>query len=273
MKKAVCVMLALCLTLLCGCVPSAEFLRKQEQGYYPTAADHPDTEWVCREIDLCLYMFDYDEDYLMGTYTVDGASYRVISRFDCDLLEFQIISSTEISPSDASDSMVHCEQISYGFIISNYILDKGTGSIVCDIYNYELSGKETFPQTLTFEKVGSIAKEPITRWYAQEIDMYLDAFSDIDDYFRGEIVIDGKKCFVHALEIGNGGYFSLFFENGKTNDLIAGTTSKLIDMHFEIKDDQIIAKLSDEYLSNKVAFPEWPYDDMIITFKTVPPEK
>ena len=59
----------------------------------------------------------------------------------------------------------------------------------------------------------------------------------------------------------------LSIENGKINNLRSGTTSPLIRLCFEITGDQIIAKVSDEYITNKVAFPYWQYDDVIITFE------
>lgn len=265
-KKVVCALLLLCTVLLSSCGPSLDFSNKKKQGIYPDTSDFPNTQWVCREIDMCFYMFSHEEDYLIGTYEVDDVSYRVVATFEFDELNFELYSFTEFSISDLSNSMVHCNRILDGFIYTKYSYDKNANTIVCSIQNFEGVNQEAIPQTLTFEKVGSIAQSPSMRWYSQEIDLYLDSFVDVNGYFRGEIVIGGENCYVHALEIGNNNYFMLSIENGKLNNLRVGTTSPLILMYFEITDNQIIAKVSDEYLSNPDAFPYWSFDG-IITFK------
>ena len=279
MKKTICFILVLCFVLLYGCGPSPKFLKEKSQGLYPTAGDFPNTKWVCREVDMYLYMLGYDENNIIGTYVFDGVSYRVVASVFYNSFNFEIYSSTEISASKVSDSMVNCNQISCGHIYTEYKYDNEKGTIVCNIKDFEFYNGEMNLQTLTFDKAGSVAEQPSTRWYAQEIDMYLDAYSDIDCYLRGEIVLDGEKCYVHALEIGNGSYYLLAIENGIIDNLKSGTTSKLIYMYFDIKDDQIIAKISDEDLDGEyvkspmsVFYPYWPYNDKIITFNPYPSE-
>ena len=212
-------------------------------------------------------MLGFGETTIVGSYVVDNESYRVVAAFEFGQFDFDIYSSTQITLSEQSESMVHCDRRSSGFIYSNYTFDEETKTIVCSLHNYKPVAGETIPETLTFNIVGSIAQNPDTRWYAQEIDMYLDSFSDVNGYFRGEIAIDGEKYYIHAFEIGNDNYFMLSIENGKINNLRSGTTSPLIRLCFEITGDQIIAKVSDEYITNKVAFPYWQYDDVIITFE------
>ena len=166
--------------------------------------------------------------------------------------------------------MIHCERTSCGFIYTSYTFDKGTETIVCTLRNCDPVNGERIPETLTFDKVDSIVLSSNTRWQAQEIDMYLDAFSDVDGYFSGQISIKGERCYVHALEIGNNNFYMLTIENGKVNNLIPGTTSPLIYLYLEITDSYIIAKVSDEYLTNPAAFPYWPYDNVAITFNPLP---
>jgi len=268
MKRIVSVILLLCFVFLCSCGPSLKFQWLEKRGFYPTAKDFPNTKWVCREMDMSIYMFDYDESYMIGTCKIEDVSYRVVAWFFYGSWTFELFSSTEILVSEHSTSMVNCNRLSFGHIYTDYRFDKGTNTIVCSNVNYDIINikEETIPQSLTFDKIGLIAQETNMRWYANEIDMYLDSFNDIDCFFRGEIVIDGKKCYIHALEVGNGAYFMLSIENGKVNNLLSGTTSELIYMSFEIKEDQIIAKVSDEYLTEPYRFGDWPYGDVIITF-------
>lgn len=263
--KSVSLLLLICVFALCACGPSSEFLSKKQQGLYPTTADFPNTKWVCKELDMSFCMFGYEEDYIIGSYVIDDVSYRVVASFEWDEFNFEFYSFTDFSPSMHSDNMVNCDRILCGFIHTKYSYDKDENTIVCSIQNYDAVAEESIPKVLTFENVGLIAQNSNMCWHAQEIDMYLYSFSNVDGYFRGEIVIGGEKCHVHALEIGNNNYFVLSIENGKVNNLRSGTTSELIRMCFEITDDEIIAKVSDEYLSSTEAFPYWSYDG-VVTF-------
>ena len=270
-KKVICVLLLLNLVFLAGCGPSLSFLKQQEQGLYPTTADSPNTKWICRELDMFFYMFEY-EKYMIGTYEVDFLSYRVLATFEFDELNINFYSSTDVSTSEYSNSMVHCERILCGYIYSNYFFDKDTETIVCSIRNSMSVNEEVIPEELTFEKVGVIELNQNVRWYAQELDMYLDSFLDVNGYYRGEIMLGEVKQYVNALEVGNNGYFLLSIENGKLNKLKSGTTSPLIYMYFETENDQITAIVCDSYLSKTEAFPYWSYKDSIITFKTLSAE-
>ena len=265
-KKAMCVLLLLCTVLLSGCGPTLSFLNKKEQGLYPDTSDFPNTKWICREIDMCINMFKFEEELMIGTYEVNSVSYRVVATFEFDEIDFEFYSFANNFVSEHSNSNVHCEPNPCGYIYTNYRFDKDAQTIVCTIRNCNPVDNEIIPETLTFEKVGSIAQNPNMRWCAQEIDMYLDSFSDVDGYFSGEIAIGGEKHYVHALEVSDN-YFVLSVENSKLNNLRPGTTSPLIRMHFEIEDNQIVAKVCDEYLTNAVEFPYWPYGDSVITFK------
>lgn len=269
MKKTLCFFLCIWSLLLCGCAPSLKFLREKEQGLYPDTSDFPNTKWECRELDMYFYMLDYNEDYMIGVYTVDNVSYRVVGTFRFNQLSFEIFSHTQISLSeykgDDDISMVNCERISCGYINTNYSYNDE--SIVCSLLNYQPVDGEVIPTTLTFDKTESITKNVDTCWRAQELDMYLNSLTDVSGYFTGEIVINEEKHYIHAFEIGNNNYYMLSIENGKINNSIPRTTSPLICMYFEVHENQIIATISDEYIVSSVMFPYWEYNGATITFK------
>ena len=118
---AMCILLCIFIfTLLCACGPSLEFQMKKEQGLYPDTSDFPNTKWVCNELDMSLYMFDYGETTIIGSYVINDISYRVEAWFDFSCLNFNFYSDTLISTSEYSDSMVHCEQVLQGYIYTEY---------------------------------------------------------------------------------------------------------------------------------------------------------
>lgn len=262
-KVIICFLLLFCLVLATSCVPNANFLSQQEQGMYPTTADFPNTKWMCRELDMVLNVFELTE-YMVGTYKVNSESYRAVVSFEFDQIQIDFYSSTEVSKLENSNSMVHCKPILCGHIYGTYFFDKETKTIVCSISNSMSVNSETIPQELTFEKVGVIQLEQEYRWHAQELDMYLDSFHGVDGYYSGEIMLEGEKIYINALEIGNDNYYSLSMENGALNKLNPGTTSPLIYMYFQIENDKITAIVCDRYSAE--AFPYWKCENTIITF-------
>ena len=268
-KVIVCVLLLFHFVFLAGCGPNTSFLDQREQGVYLTTTDFPNTKWICRELDIVLNMFEYSE-YMVGVYEVNDVSYRAVATFEFDQITINCYSSTDVSKSEFSNFMVRCEPILCGYIYATYFFDKKTETIVCSVRNSMPVNAETIPQKLTFEKVGVIPQDQGLRWYAQELDMYLDSFPTVDGYYRGEIILEGKKQYVNALEVGNNNYYMLSIENGKLNNLKLGTTSPLIYMYFEMENDKITAMVSDRYLSETEAFPYWSYSDTIITFTPYP---
>ena len=266
-----CVLLSLNFIFFTGCGPSIDFLYKQKQGMFPTGMDFPNTRWVCRELDMVLNAFEYSED-MIGIYEVNSESYRAVARFEFAQIQISLYSYTDVSKSEFSNSMVSCEPILCGYICANYFFDKETETIVCSILNSMSVDTETIPQELTFKKDGVLQHKQELRWYAEELDMYLDSFVDVDGYFRGEIILDEKKHYVNAIEVGNNNYYVLSIENGKSNNLKPGTTSTLIYMYFKIEDDKIVATVCDGFLFYPEAFPYWLYGDMIITFTASVPK-
>lgn len=267
--RAICLLLTLCIFTLTSCGPSWKFQREKEQGLYPDTGNFPKTKWACEELDMYLYMFGYEEDIMTGEYIVNDISYRINANFEWENLNFKIYSNTLILSSNYSDSTVHAEKDLYGCINTKYSFDKAREKIICKILTYESVDDIPIPNTLTFYKVGTIAQDPSTRWQAQEINMFLDAFNDTPGYLEGKISIGNEFCYVHAIEVGNNNYYQLYVENGKINNLKVGTTSPLINMYLEINNNQIIAKLSDEFYSSPEIFSYWTYGNKALTFKPI----
>ena len=240
----------------CGCVLNREYAKGLREGKYPTASDFPDTRWDCRELDLVLYMIRGTG--MFATYTVNGQEYRGrLSRHVASpRLSFDFYSSTEKTVSEYDPALLYCEPVEAGFIYTFYEYDKETGLIVCKVYNSQSVDGETVPETLTFEKTGTFGETPKTRWVAEEIGLYLDSFSDIDGYFRGEITLGGEKQTVQAVEIGNGHYYKLSTSAGQQAYL-----------SFAISEDRIVATRADTDGEN-----EWDPDVKTITFRPAPVE-
>lgn len=264
-KVMICVLLIFCFIFTTSCGPNYIFLIQREQGMYPTTADFPNTKWICRELDMSLNVFELTE-YMVGTYKVNSEYYRTVVSFEFDQIQINFYSSTDVSKSEISNSMVHCEPILCGHIYGTYFFDKETETIVCSISNSMSVNTETIPQKLTFEKVDVIKLEQEFRWHAQELDMYLDSFLDIEGYYSGEIILGEESLYINALEIGNNNYYLLSIKNGNWNNLKPETTSPLIYMYFQIENDKITATVCDRYSSEAEAFPYWPNEDTIITF-------
>lgn len=220
-------------------------------------------------------MFDYDEDYMVGEYTVNDVNYRIVGIFEFAELNFNMYSTTHISDStytseNSEARLVHCEKVEVGFIYTDYLYENET--INCTIRNSKSVDGETIPNKLTFEKVGTISFGEKTRWYSESMDMYLDSFSGIDGYLSGEIIIDGKKCHIHALEVGNNNCFLLTIENGILDNLIPKTMSSFICMYFELTENEIIAKVNDDIVSQPEAYPYWEKGTNRIIFTRIPSE-
>lgn len=272
LHKILCIPLCLCLLLLCACVPSREYLKKKEQGYYPETEDFPLTKWACRELDLTINMLDNSERTMVGAYTVADTTYRVIARFDCNQMEFDFYSGTEVSDSGYKDKdgnpYATCQQQNAGFLYAEYLYENGT--INCSVFNAKVPGGQTIPEKLTFEKVGSIAQIPDKRWHCEEFDMSLISFRDIDGYYQGEIVLDGKTCPIQAYEIGDGNYYALSRENGIIDNLKAGSSSDLIEMIIQQKDDKLFCTVVDSIHINPYNYPDWEDTAATLTFSIEP---
>lgn len=267
--KRIAIALLLCISFvsLSSCIFSPGYVINQAAGLYPETEDFPYTKWTCREIDLSINMFGYAERTMTGTYRVDGTPYDVIANFSFGAMEFWFYPSGN----DSADSgFSRTEENCCGSINTTYQYNKKEGTIVCSRFGGSPVKDETIPETLTFENVGTFAQTPATRWIAEGVDgleMYLDSFDDINGYFRGKMVIDGKKNFIQAINVGDNDY-ELFVENGKINNSREGTTSPLINMTFEIGEDRILAKVYRPSDSDLTKYEYWTYGDITVTFKS-----
>ena len=119
-------------------------------------------------------------------------------------------------------------------------------------------GLNAFPETLKFKQEGMIAKNPEKKWYNDELDMYIESFSDAENYFRGEIVIDNKRVSLFGYEIGNNDLY--VFESEQ---------SELVWLWLEFSNDgKIIARAcADSYYVQ--FFDDWSYKGESIVFLPV----
>ena len=119
-----------------------------------------------------------------------------------------------------------------GEIKAGYTYEKETETIVLDCRSVKPINGETIPKTLTLDRAGTVAQTPEKRWVADELDLYLDAYSDVDVYMKGEITLDGKTYPVYAFETGNSDYYELYVNNSATY---------AVSMVFRFFDDRIEA--------------------------------
>ena len=228
-------LILLCLfALLCGCGPSLGLQRKQKQGKLPSQWEFPQTKWVCRELDLVVYTTDLKENRMFGTYVEGGETYRVDARISMyhDSVYLKFYSTTDCFElvSGNTKRTEFYERAYAGEIRAGYTYEKKTETIVLDCRSVEQMDGITIPKTLTFDRAGTVAETPKTRWVADELDLYLDAYSDVDVYMKGEITLDGETDPVYAFEIGNGNYYEVYVGNEQKGDYL-----------FEFFDDRIVA--------------------------------
>ncbi|MBR4336318.1 MAG: hypothetical protein IKP74_07685 [Clostridia bacterium] len=260
---ALLLLVCLCGTF-CGCI---SFWKNQiaiKQGKYPKTSDFPNTRWAFRELDLKVDMIEH-VDTMYGTYSVNGKEYRAEGFFynhgTGGQLDFVFYESTEKTVSEHDADLVHCERIRAGYLDLYYSYDKETNLINCTLQRSQPVDGETIPEKLTLEQTGTFSPTPDTRWFAEELDLYLDSYSDVQGYFCGEMSIDGKKYVVHAIETGNGDYYVLY-RNG----------SYMVNLIFKKTDDRIVATVTDDRMdeieSYKPSRPIW-YDYWNDELKTV----
>ncbi len=258
---------------LASCVrwgPSFKYERMKKQGYYPDTSDFPDTKWVCREVDMYFYMFDYSESTILGEYTVGDKKYRVVINIWLSDMSFDFYSGTNIT--DSTDEMgqktgyVYCEREEAGFLATDYIYENEL--ITCKIRNSDNNIWNYEGDSITFEKASTIAMNPISKWYCEALDMYLTKYDDV--YYKGEIVADNIVNYVHAIEIGNSRYYKLSIENAKINNLKEKTVSPFVNMFFEQGENIIIATVAEECTTNRLAYEYWKTDETNFEFVEQP---
>ena len=227
-------LILLCLfALLCGCGPIG-LQRKERQGKLPFQWEFPQTKWVCRELDFVIYTTDLRRNLMVGTYVEGDTTYRVVanlSRYDGSVyMDFYSTTDCFELVSGNTKQTEFYERVYAGEIHAGYTYEKETETIVLDCRWVKLVNGETIPKTLTFDRAGKVAETPKTRWVADELDLYLDAYSDVDVYMKGEITLDGETDPVYAFETGNGNYYEVYVGNEHKGDYL-----------FEFFDDRIVA--------------------------------
>ena len=257
-------LILLCLlALLCGCY-TMTLLRKGLNGELPDQWEFPQTKWVCRELDLVLYTTDFEQNYLFGTYVSGGTSYRVDAMIDESYesidLRFYLTTNIYKRKNEADPTVYRCSRVSaLGLICADYSYRKETDTFVLTCLETELDEGVTFPEVMTFDRAGTVAQTPEKRWVADELDLYLDAYSDVDVYMKGEITLDGKTYPVYAFETGNSDYYELYVNNSATY---------AVSMVFRFFDDRI------EAIRNEggVMIEYWDPTLTRVTFRSAPIE-
>ena len=245
------------LIMLCSC-PGPWVVRRMEK-IRPT--NFPNTVWSCREAGLVLYTI---EGVTFGTYSVNGAEYFFDSPYHlyCHV-EFRLYSYSDKRVSELDPSLVHYETSDAGAIYGTMDYEDETGNLIVKVSSYEpndASLPETFPEKLTFEQTGTFGKTPNERWVAEELDLYLDSYSDTDKYYSGEIKIDGEAFRVYAREKGKYYQLLLITDNDFRHELVC--------LSFAVSDGEIVATRVDQTFSEEY----WDPDLKTVTFRPAPIE-
>lgn len=250
-----------CILLACSCGASCRVQMLDKQGKLPTSRDFPNTKWVCQEMDMYFYMLDSDVSDLIGEFVYCGKSYRLTVGLMYDWVSLGLYETTEISSeyvfNDNGSNFLKAERKLVDSADGQYIYENET---LC-FYGLKCvldGGLNAFPETLKFKQEGMIAKNPEKKWYNDELDMYIESFSDAENYFRGEIVIDNKRVSLFGYEIGNNYLYAFESEQGE-----------LVWLWLEFSNDgKIIARAcADSYYIQ--FFDDWSYKGESIVFLPV----
>ena len=234
--------------LLFGCMPAKII-------HDPFPGDFEGTKWVCREADIVFY--ELERGVVIGTYTVGETTYRgnVYNGNRGRLTLYAELYS----------SAARTGSRPFGYLNAGYHYDEETGTLVLSNARFRERGSDDvspdFPETLTFDRAGTVATTPSAHWVADEMGLYLDSFDGVPSYYRGEIVIEGEPCIAYAVEVSPNRY-RLSCEKGR-----------LIYLIFEVSEDKIVASAEgyewDEH-EFKSTYPTWYqyfYDLNTVTFR------
>ena len=264
-KKLICVILSLLtmLTFLCSCGASPRIMWLWRQGKLPDPEDFPNTKWVCREMDMTLYMLE-GVNRAVGELKIGGETYRVTAGGNYNIFDISITSTTTVSESDlrfeeCDDVLVNCTEFVAGYIDTTYLYENGV--ITCTVSRQTGELDLDLPNKLHFDKVGTINQQPEARWYAQELDMYIESFTDTSGiYFKGEMMHKGKMEKIYGYESGNNNFYR--FESRKA--------PYLVDLYFEYRDGVLIAHVEDD--ATEPHSYSWENKVGTITFRQAQPE-
>ena len=223
-----------------GCAPAKYF-------YDPFPDDFEGTKWVCREADIVFYVPEGGS--VICTCTVGETTCR---GYVWDSHRGRVSLYAELYEQDAeTGSRPFANR--YAVLSADYHYDEETGTLVLSNARFWEHGSDynspDFPETLTFDRAGTVATTPSAHWVADEMDLYLDSFDDAPFYYRGEIVIDGETHVAYAVE-ESPNFFWLTYDKGN-----------LIYLDFDVSEDRIVATVDgygahEEYLF-KASYPTW----------------
>ena len=264
-KALFCVILAMCLLFLAGCVPSKKYFSMKDAGILPTSKDFPNTKWVCQEMDMYFYMMEYGG--LIGEYTIDGTTFSIIGNFKFARIVFTAY--TDVSTLPTNNGFLADSQIIVNSFGADYAYQDGV--IHCTSIDYQMPENATLPTTLTFVPEGRIAQAVEARWYAQEIDMYMDSFTDAEHYFIGVLTESGIEYAFKAFKKTQGDTYNFCFYNApdQSTDYLYGDLFVEMRLVYDQDQDVMIGTLYEPSFSQH-SFAD--YDGPTITFTKVMPE-
>ena len=233
-----------------GCASSNEESDLPEESLAIDISEVSGFKWVCREADMVFYTLDFGSTTVIGKYTKDGKDFRLVGKLDpYGMLDFGFYDSEDVGSAP----------VAHGFLYASYVYENDL--MVCSVSG--LDGIEFDKTALTFEKseINKTVKETLK---CNEVDMVMSSFNEIDGYYKGEIVIDGKTCGFMAYEVCSGQY-RFHIENGKVNDLTEGV-SPLIDITLTEKDGQLSGSVSNTTIEDKDSFPYWDFEKTSLSF-------
>ena len=241
-KLLVC-MLLICsmLLLFTGCFRiSRKYLKMKEQGLLPTNEDFPNSRWDCQELDMSFCMLEYGSYNFMGTYKINDTTYPLwglFHQYGCDSMSFRAY--TEQNALTLPDGLLNFqEETLFGFI-GDYRYRDGKITLSNISYHEDIKLTPDFPETLTFVQNGNIAQQQYERWYAKEIDLYMDSFTDVENVYKGVLTMNGKPYKFDAFAYTMDGTYYFSFSDSirldfrmhivpdKSNDTLIGTLGAL----------------------------------------------
>ena len=151
------------------------------------------------------------------------------------------------------------------FIAGDYIYKDD--SITFWIFKSDAPFWEYEGKKLTFEMVGTIAQKPEARWCCQELDLYIDSFSDAEGYYKGEMLLNilykgqmTSECQTRPIRV-------ISVPDDPYHCFRADGYGDLILMCFEVQGDRIIATIP-EYEKDDTfdCYQYWTYEGTTLTF-------
>ena len=266
MKKRVllCMVLLMCMLAMTACGPSRRDLSLKDAGLLPTEEDFPNTRWVCQEIDLYLHIMECGE--IAGECRFGDKTFPVLGGFKFGSMSFSAYSYEKATLTEEGFLDWHSEEY-IGGARGFYIFDDGMFQLT--EVEHDFGDGIVIPTALTFVPDGKIAQTPDTRWYAQEIDLYMDSFSDTENYFKGVLTDAGTACSFEAFLYSedNTYHFSFPAWLDETTQTPCHVNDFIMRLVYDQEHDVIVGT---RYTTEEDSFSN--YDGATITFTKVMPE-